>query len=244
MQIKEQSLKDALNAACLQDLPKQCRSDNDDDGFWLKAVVLVKKRDFTQSYCLAKRKADGKILYKRDFGTISPIIGLISIHPYIYLDTQMLPYDTIDGKRDALAQYIGGDEEAKTAVQNMSDEEVELAMREVAIAAQNDADVLTEANKAVSELVHNPEPEEEENEDDADGEHAEDDSEESGTATGVAGTEEMPTAKKRREGGNRAQRKQAEQKQQHEKESNRHGKLRKKENSKQQGWLCHKAHIG
>lgn len=78
----------------------------------------------------------------------------------------------------------------------MSDEEVELAMREVAITAQNDADVLTEANKAVSELVHNPEPEEEENEDDADGEHAEDDSEESGTATGVAGTEETPTAKK------------------------------------------------
>lgn len=196
MQIKEQSLKDALNAACLQDLPKQCRSDNDDDGFWLKAVVLVKKRDFTQSYCLAERKADGKILYKRDFGTISPIIGLISIHPYIYLDTQMLPYDTIDNKRDALAQYIGGDEEAKTAVQNMSDEEVELAMREVAIAAQNDADVLTEANKAVSELVHNPEPKEEENEDDADGEHAEDDSEENGTATGVAGMEEKPTAKK------------------------------------------------
>ncbi len=107
MQVKEKSLKDALNVARLLELPKQYSGDN--EVFWLKAVALVRKRDATQSYCLIEHKADGRILYKKDFGTMSPITGLISIHPYLYLDTQRFsPYDTISQKRIALTKYIGG----------------------------------------------------------------------------------------------------------------------------------------
>lgn len=156
MQVKEKSLKDALNATRLLELPKQYRGEN--ELFWLKAIALVKKRDATQSYCLTEHKADGRILYKKDFGTMSPITGLISIHPYLYLDTQQFcPYDTISQKRVALAKYIGGDEEAESAVQDMPDEDVELAIREIAIAMQYDAETLDKSNKMVSELVHNQE---------------------------------------------------------------------------------------
>ena len=78
--LKEQSLSKALSSKGLAELPKQYRDGSDE--YWLEAIVLVRKQNLTQSYCLAKRDADGKISYIDDFGMMSPISGLISINPY------------------------------------------------------------------------------------------------------------------------------------------------------------------
>lgn len=132
---KEISLSKALTAKSLPDLPKQYRDDCGE--YWLEAVVLVRKQNLSQSYAVAKRDADGKITYIQDFGEMSPISGLISIHPYMYLDKERyMPYENIAQMRHALIQYIGGDDEAKAAVDDIPDSEVEYQLLEIAIDAQ------------------------------------------------------------------------------------------------------------
>lgn len=133
--IKEESLSRALSAKCLPELPKQYRDDCGE--YWLEAIVLVKKQNLSQSYAVAKRNADGRIEYKADYGDISPISGLVSIHPYMYLDKEAyLPYENIEQMRYALVQYIGGDEEAKEAVDELPDSEVQYQILQIAIDSQ------------------------------------------------------------------------------------------------------------
>lgn len=133
--IKEESLSRALSAKCLPELPKQYRDDCGE--YWLEAIVLVKKQNLSQSYAVAKRNADGRIEYKADYGDISPISGLVSIHPYMYLDKETyLPYENIEQMRHALIQYIGGDEEAREAVDELPDSEVQYQILQIAIDSQ------------------------------------------------------------------------------------------------------------
>ncbi len=135
MNIKEDSLKRALTAKRLSELPKQFREDSGE--YWLEAIILTRKRDGSQSYVAGKRGADKKIIYTSDFGTMSPIAALLSVHPYLYLDKKKyMPYETIEQNRHALARYIGGDDDAKKAVDELSDSEVEYQILEIAIEMQ------------------------------------------------------------------------------------------------------------
>lgn len=150
--IKEESLSKALSAKRIPDLPKQYREDSGE--YWLEAIVLVRKLNMSQSYAVAKRDADGKISYTADFGDISPISGLISIHPYMYLNKEKyMPFETIEQKRIALVKYIGDDEESKEAVDDMTDEEVEHAVLEIAINSQYAGESIAETHNAILEAV-------------------------------------------------------------------------------------------
>ena len=79
--IKETSLDRALKAARLTELPKQARPS--DPIFWKEAIVLVRKRDLSQSYALAHRDITGRITYTADYGTPATIVSLLSVHPYL-----------------------------------------------------------------------------------------------------------------------------------------------------------------
>lgn len=150
--LKEQSLSKALSAKGLAELPKQYRDDCGE--FWLEAVVLVRKQNLTQSYCLAKRDADGKISYVADYGMMSPISGLISIHPYMYLDKETyMPYENIEQMRHALVQYIGGDEEAKEAVDELPDTEVQYQILQIAIDSQYAGMSIKDTHQAILDAV-------------------------------------------------------------------------------------------
>lgn len=150
--LKEQSLSKALSAKGLPDLPKQYRDDCGE--YWLEAIVLVRKLNMSQSYAVAKRGADGKISYTADFGDISPISGLISIHPYMYLNKSVyMPFENIDQMRQALVQYIGGDKEAEAAVADISDSEVEYQMLQIAIEAQYSGESIKETHQAILDAV-------------------------------------------------------------------------------------------
>lgn len=150
--LKEQSLSKALSSKGLAELPKQYRDGSDE--YWLEAIVLVRKQNLTQSYCLAKRDADGKISYIDDFGMMSPISGLISIHPYLYLDrSTYMPYENIEQMRHALAQYIGGDEEAKEAVNELPDTEVQYQILQIAIDSQYAGSSIDETHQAILDAV-------------------------------------------------------------------------------------------
>lgn len=148
MDIKEQSLQRALNHTLLTELPPPLIKEK--DNFWIEAIVLVRKRDYSQSYALATRKPDGKITYTADFGNMSPISGLIYIYPYTYLDQEKyLIKGDITQKRDALARFIGNDQQAKQAVAEMTDQEVENTITGIAVDAQKQS----RENKRIREKI-------------------------------------------------------------------------------------------
>lgn len=150
--IKEESLSKALSAKRIPDLPKQYREDSGE--YWLEAIVLVRKLNMSQSYAVAKRDADGKISYTADFGDISPISGLISIHPYMYLNKERyMPFETMVQKRHALKEYLGGDEEVIEAVDDMTDEDVERSLLEIAINSQYAGESIAKTHDAILEAV-------------------------------------------------------------------------------------------
>ena len=150
--IKEESLSKALSAKRIPDLPKQYREDSGE--YWLEAIVLVRKLNMSQSYAVAKRDADGKISYTADFGDISPISGLISIHPYMYLNKERyMPFETMEQKRHALKEYLGGDEEVIEAVDDMTDEDVEHSLLEIAINSQYAGESIAKTHNAILEAV-------------------------------------------------------------------------------------------
>lgn len=150
--IKEESLSRALSAKRIPDLPKQYREDSGE--YWLEAIVLVRKLNMSQSYAVAKRDADGKISFTADFGDISPISGLISIHPYMYLNKERyMPFETMVQKRHALKEYLGGDEEVIEAVDDMTDEDVEHSLLEIAINSQYAGESIAKTHDAILEAV-------------------------------------------------------------------------------------------
>lgn len=128
MNIKEQSLKDALNFLKLDELPKQYREADAEQ--WLEAVVLVRKKDTSLSYAIAKRNADGRISYTHDFGHMSPIAGLVSVHPYLSAEPQGFVINESDlQKRERLISELG--EDTREQVMAMLPEEIDVALAEI-----------------------------------------------------------------------------------------------------------------
>lgn len=102
--IKEKSLRLAKEAASLKELPKPWREE--DGGFWFEAILLVKKANLDQCYVLAERDGRGIIHYTRDFGSMSPILGIVGVYPYMYIDTSKIENLTTDKeKRKALDEF-------------------------------------------------------------------------------------------------------------------------------------------
>lgn len=103
--IKETSLDRALKAARLTELPKQAKPS--DPIFWKEAIVLVRKRDLTQSYALAHRDITGRITYTADYGTPAPIVSLLSVHPYICMTPGEIRGATEDERTIMIEDFLG-----------------------------------------------------------------------------------------------------------------------------------------
>lgn len=103
--IKETSLDRALKAARLTELPKQARPS--DPIFWKEAIVLVRKRDLTQSYALAHRDITGRITYTADYGTPAPIVSLLSVHPYLCMTSGEIRGATEDERTSMIEDFLG-----------------------------------------------------------------------------------------------------------------------------------------
>lgn len=155
MNIKDQSLKDALIYTQLEELPKQFREST--GKYWIKALVLVKKLDTTQSYADAVRDADGKVRYVKDFGTMSPIAGLVSIHPYETLDSaDLISSFTDEQKKREIIRVLGEDmrdvvEQMDSATLNSTIAEIEIEKHKRTSKAAESIENAIEENAAVLE---------------------------------------------------------------------------------------------
>lgn len=105
--IERESLQRALEAASLRELPRQLRDGQ--EGWWLRALVLVGKAGGSRSWCLAERRRDGFMRYVRDFGLMRPILKVLSVHPYIYLDRERfgLQWRSEAAERKYLVKFFG-----------------------------------------------------------------------------------------------------------------------------------------
>lgn len=105
MFLEEETLSEALSFAKCKDLPKKF---NPELGLtWILAIALIKKKNLMNAYAIVEQRADGLIQYKKTFGRLSPINGLISIHPYMYVDEEALGMAMKANRRTIAMHYPG-----------------------------------------------------------------------------------------------------------------------------------------
>ena len=136
MDIKEESLRKALAAVGLSNLPRQYNASSQE--FWLKAIVLVRKRNMEESYCLYDRKASGLMELVRDFGSASVIFSVKSIHPYLYFDERrFIPEDrSIEDKRLYLLHELDKDDKDWFNIPTMDEKQLDQVIFEHGISMQ------------------------------------------------------------------------------------------------------------
>lgn len=134
--IKEESLDKALEATCLQQRGLPPRYQSGKDPFWIKAIVLVMKRNMEECYCLYQQNEEGYMKLLCDFGTPSPILSVKSIHPYVYLDAdQFIPKGSLEKKR-AFYKDLLADNPDNIDVDAMNESELDRALLRNAITQQ------------------------------------------------------------------------------------------------------------
>lgn len=105
MFLETETLSEALSFARLKDLPKKF---NPGLGLtWILAIALIRKKNLMNAYAIVEQRADGLIQYKKTFGRLSPIDGLISIHPYMYVDEEALGMAMKADRRTIAMHYTG-----------------------------------------------------------------------------------------------------------------------------------------
>lgn len=89
--IKDETLQGCLQKVGLPSLPDAIASDGSDGKTFLKAIVLVKRINGQESYCIARNDGYGKPEVIQDFGPYLPIHSIVSIHPVVALDKKVIP---------------------------------------------------------------------------------------------------------------------------------------------------------
>lgn len=105
MFLEEETLSEALSFAKCKDLPKKFNPELGPT--WILAIALIKKKNLMNAYAIVEQRADGLIQYKKTFGRLSPIDGLISIHPYMYVDEEALGIAMKANRRTIAMHYPG-----------------------------------------------------------------------------------------------------------------------------------------
>lgn len=109
MFLEENTLSEALTFARVRELPKKY---NPELGLtWILAVALIKKKNLMTAYAIVEQRADGLIQYKKTFGRLSPIDGLLAVHPYMYVDDEALAMARKANRRTIAMHYVGAEEE-------------------------------------------------------------------------------------------------------------------------------------
>lgn len=151
LDLKERSLCEALSAVGLRELPK--KYDVQSAEIWIEAIALVKKADLTQTYALAKRRGDGYVSYTKDFGRMSPIVGLVSVFPYMYLDKErFFHYESREEKLRAVSIRFGAMK--GTEAREWDDDKLDAFLIDAGIEAQKKSGDVDIHNNALEEGEH------------------------------------------------------------------------------------------
>ena len=111
--IKERTLVEALSFCGVRELPEELKGKE----VWIKAIGLVSKVDGSQSYVYLERGELGASNIKKDFGTLSPIVKIDKIYPYLYLSEDEVPKFSKEDKGEKTSWLVArgyNDEERST----------------------------------------------------------------------------------------------------------------------------------
>ena len=100
--IKERTLVEALSFCGVRELPEEFKGKE----VWIKAIGLVSKVDGSQSYVYLERGELGASNIKKDFGTLSPIVKIDKIYPYLYLSEDEVPKFSKENKGEKTSWLI------------------------------------------------------------------------------------------------------------------------------------------
>ena len=100
--IKERTLVEALSFCGVRELPEEFKGKE----VWIKAIGLVSKVDGSQSYVYLERGELGASNIKKDFGTLSPIVKIDKIYPYLYLSEDEVPKFSKENKGEKTSWLV------------------------------------------------------------------------------------------------------------------------------------------
>ena len=100
--IKERTLVEALSFCGVRELPEELKGKE----VWIKAIGLVSKVDGSQSYVYLERGELGASNIKKDFRTLSPIVKIDKIYPYLYLSEDEVPKFSKEDKGEKTSWLI------------------------------------------------------------------------------------------------------------------------------------------
>ena len=100
--IKDETLVEALSFCGVRELPEEFKGKE----VWIKAIGLVSKVDGSQSYVYLERGELGASNIKKDFGTLSPIVKIDKIYPYLYLSEDEVPKFSKENKGEKASWLI------------------------------------------------------------------------------------------------------------------------------------------
>lgn len=100
--IKERTLVEALSFCGVRELPEEFKGKE----VWIKAIGLVSKVDGSQSYVYLERGKLGASNIKKDFGTLSPIVKIDKIYPYLYLSEDEVPKFSKENKGEKTSWLV------------------------------------------------------------------------------------------------------------------------------------------
>ena len=100
--IKERTLVEALSFCGVRELPEELKGKE----VWIKAIGLVSKVDGSQSYVYLERGELGASNIKKDFGTLSPIVKIDKIYPYLYLSEDEVPKFSKENKGEKTSWLV------------------------------------------------------------------------------------------------------------------------------------------
>ena len=100
--IKERTLVEAISFCGVRELPEEFKGKE----VWIKAIGLVSKVDGSQSYVYLERGELGASNIKKDFGTLSPIVKIDKIYPYLYLSEDEVPKFSKENKGEKTSWLV------------------------------------------------------------------------------------------------------------------------------------------
>ena len=100
--IKERTLVEALSFCGVRELPEELKGKE----VWIKAIGLVSKVDGSQSYVYLERGELGASNIKKNFGTLSRIVKIDKIYPYLYLSEYEVPKFSKEDKGEKTSWLI------------------------------------------------------------------------------------------------------------------------------------------
>ena len=86
-EIEQSKLTEALSYCAIKELPEEDNGEN----VWIKALGIVSKRDGTSSFVALERDKNGENKVVKDFGSVSQIVKIEKVFPYLYLESFRVP---------------------------------------------------------------------------------------------------------------------------------------------------------